>query len=227
MERIDIDEYQKTIDHGDMTSTQCYVFDNILCAADNEIDRIDIPPIEKDDKYKILTQLGLYYGNMDGVNKLVSWSDEYAVLNLQLFEEFEEKRIVIDSRIDEALCTLYEGSESFKLLQISNYIATRIDYTKGVYGVIEALNGEGVCNQYSIIFYKMASRLGIKTFICYGHVNDGYHAWNMVELNGERYFYDITFYDKLGCKYIRNKSCWGRAYLLNNLWADKIGKEKE
>ena len=93
-------------------------------------------------------------------------------------------------------------------------------YNPGVRETIDGLNGQGVCATYSMLFYKMATRLGIQTYICYGYTSSFYHSWNMVELNGKQYFYDITWFDghKYNYAYIQSEDCWGRKYVLNDLW---------
>ena len=78
-----------------------------------------------------------------------------------------------------------------------------------------------MCGAYSMLFYKMATRMGIKAFICYGEADNGfykgYHAWNMVEIGKRTYFYDVTWYDTFPRmpKYIHSETSWGREYTLN------------
>ena len=153
----------------------------------------------------------------------INWKDNVIKLNLDSFQELAEKKKIIDARVDEALLTLYEGSDRYKLKQISKYIVNRITYTSKYNDTIEALNGKGVCSTYAMLFYKMASRIGIKTYICYGYANE-YHAWNVVELNGEYKFYDLTFYDKLiyDNVYINSEGSWGRKYQINNIWSGDL-----
>ena len=157
---------------------------------------------------------------MEYVYELIGWGCGYLVLNLEKFEEFEDNKLVVEARIDEALFNIYEGTDQYKLIQIANYISDRMVYNPGVRETIDGLNGQGVCATYSMLFYKMATRLGIQTYICYGYTSSFYHSWNMVELNGKQYFYDITWFDGYiyNYAYIQSEDCWERKYVLNDLW---------
>jgi transglutaminase/protease-like cytokinesis protein 3 len=70
---------------------------------------------------------------------------------------------------------------------------------------------------YSELFYRMAARLGIEVYICLGYAGDGYHAWNMVVLDGEPYFYDVCWFDGGQYKYLHSTTAWGREYVLKDL----------
>lgn len=211
-----LNDYPELIDYGTLLPDERLVFDDILCAVDSGTQNVSIKNTTIDEK-KITTHLGLYYGSMEGVSDLIQWEDESAVLDLDLFHYFEEQKVLIDSRVDEAVSSLIEGSDRFKLWQISNYLASRIEYTYGVRDTIDGLNGRGVCATYSMLFYKMSTRIGIQTFICYGYAGDTFHAWNAVWLDGLLYYYDITWYDSYvhDIRYIHSSTPWGRDYTIN------------
>lgn len=215
---IDVENYQIIVDNGTLTDNEYTVFLSILSAAESQTNEIkysgDI------NKEKLITHLGLYYGKIDNLSKLLSWTSSTIILNLDIFEEFQENKIIVEARVDEALNHIKEGSDRYKLQQISKYIANRIVYTDGIHDPICALNGEGVCSTYAILFYKMASRLGIQAYICFGYDENEYHAWNMVELKGNIYYYDVTRFDNIVYNYIYiyNKTSWGRNFVLNNKW---------
>ena len=117
------------------------------------------------------------------------------------------------------LSMLKEGSDRFKLFQIAAYLAERIEYDEAFREPLDGLNGSGVCATNAMLFYKAASRLGIKTYICYGYAN-GFHAWNMVELEGASYFYDVTWFDSenYDFQYLHSPAGWDRDYALNDIW---------
>ena len=122
----------------------------------------------------------------------------------------------LNARIEEALQNMKEGSDRFKLWQIADYLAQRIEYDAEQESPLDGLRtGRGECEVYSELFYLMASRLGIETHICVGRVpGGGYHAWNMVVLNGKQYFYDVTWFDGV-CRdyqYLYSPTPWGREY---------------
>lgn len=222
--RIDIEDYQTNIDYGILSEEQIETFDNILYAVQNNESVVGCPSYSEKEQHEISTQLGLYFGDTESIWGLIYWHDNYATLNLSTFNELLNQKIIIDARVDEAVSTLIEGSDEYKLLQISNYIASKITYTDGFRDIITAFNGKGVCSTYSMLFYKMATRLGMQTYICYGYAGDGYHSWNVVELDGERRYFDITWYDDSvhNIRYIFKKSSWNRNFQINNKWSTDL-----
>ena len=179
------------------------------------------------DSRKLLTHLGLYFGTMEHVSQLLAGTNSMFYLNTEAFARFEKNRIAVDAAVEEALRHIREGTPRYKLWQIARFLSDRITYTDGVRQTLDGLRGEGVCATYAMLFYKMASRLGIETYICYGFAGGGYHAWNMVVLDGEAYYYDITWYDAVlpNPIYLHSRNSWGREYRLNNLWACNEIKE--
>lgn len=212
--------YPITEDTGVLSDKQVEVYHSILAAVDSGSCTVSVPKMMDYEKNEITVQLGLHYGTMERVFSLVSWGEDTAALDLILFSEFEEQKIVVDAKIDEALRNLYEGSDRFKLWQICNYIANRISYTDGVRETVDGFNGKGMCCTYSMLFYKMATRLGIQTYICYGFTDDSpdsYHSWSMVVLDGKQYFYDPTWYDNIvsDFRYVHSETPWGRSFTIN------------
>lgn len=222
---VDIESYTENIDYGVLSGEQIKTFDDIINAVQNGESTVTCPVFSVKEQHEILTHLGMYFGAIGTMGDLVHWNDNDAKLNLDKFKKLLDQKIIIDARIDEAVSTLTEGSDEYKLWQISNYIAGKIEYTKGFRNTISALNGKGVCDSYAMLFYKMATRLGIQSYICYGYGNgDTYHAWNMVELNGEYIYYDITWYDDYirDVQYIHSESAWDRNFQINNKWSTDL-----
>ena len=217
VDRVDVESYPVTTDFGIMTAEEIEVFQSILAAAENDV--AEVPYSSEINMNRVLTHLGLHYGSMQEVTQLCTWTDKAIFLNLDVFERLQKNKIVIDARIDEAVSNFVNGSDRFILWQICNYLSERITYTDGARETISGLNGEGVCCTYAMLFYKMATRLDIKAYICYGYAGE-YHAWNAVELDGALYHYDVTWYDDVlhNYRYFHSADSWGREYQINNLW---------
>lgn len=219
---IDLANYPQQSDAGVLTPAEQAIFVDILEAID--AGQIVVECSGEFDRHKLLTHLGMHYGTLEDIADLFVLVNGNVHLNLSTARRLEENRIVIDARIDEAVRNLKEGPDRFKLWQIARYLSGRIEYTDGKSEAIDGLNGAGTCGVYAILFYKMASRLGIPCHICFSYTaSGGYHAWNMVELDGTQYFYDITWYDSDGalpnCRYLHSAASWGRSYSVNDLWA--------
>ena len=219
MPQIRVADYPESMDMGTMTPEEQKIFLDILDAVAKREERVPYNGTV-DELYSVITHIGYYYGSEKYACDMFVIYETELDLNLDAFEHLERNKAVVDARVDEMLSMLKEGSDRFKLFQIAAYIAERITYTDGVVETVDGLNGNGVCVTYSILFYKAASRLGIQTYTCYGQVGEGYHAWNMVILDGEHYFYDVTWFDTEGYdfQYLHNADSWGRKFILNNIW---------
>lgn len=218
MPNIRVADYPETLDMGTMTAEEQKLFLDILNAVENQIDKV--PYSGNVNLYRILNHLGMHYGSEEWMHKLFAWTETEIILRLDVFSRHEQNKVVIDARVEELLSTLKEGSDRFKLFQIAACLAERIEYDGEFREPVDGLNGNGVCATYAMLFYKAASRLGIQTCICYGYAGGEYHAWNMVELNGETYFYDVTWFDAdvYDFSYLHSGASWDRDYVLNNIW---------
>lgn len=215
---IRIPDYPAAIDMGTMTPEEQQVFLDILEAVENREDRV--PYSENVNLYRILTHLGMYYGSEERVWELIAWTKTEIHLRLNAFDQHEKNKVLVEARVEELLSALKEGSDRFKLFQIAACLSERMVYEEAFRESVDGLNGKGVCATYAMLFYKAASRLGIQTHICYGEAGGGGHAWNMVELEGEAYFYDVTWFDSdiYDFQYLHSTTGWDREYVLNNLW---------
>lgn len=214
---IDLDNYPEQRDYGTLTPEEQKLFDEIIAAAESGQETVkgqDFPNVRK-----LSIHLGLYYGEPSRWPRLMMGINYDLELDLETFHEFEQARIAIDARVEEALLNMSEGSDRYKLWQISKYLADRITYTDGARDAIGGLDGKGVCATYAMLFYKMATRLGIECYYCVGYAGGGLHAWNMVVLDGEEYFYDVTWFDNVvhDYRYLHSPTAWGREYQLNEI----------
>lgn len=60
------------------------------------------------------------------------------------------------------------------------------------------LSGTTVCAGYAHAFQYMMQQMGIPCAYVLGYANGGYHAWNIVKLDGEHYAMDVTWDDPIG-----------------------------
>lgn len=82
-----------------------------------------------------------------------------------------------------------------KLFGVYEYITTNSDYTDNMqdssthspYSIL--MKGKGICGGFSNLGYYVLNKVGIKT----EYISNEPHAWNMVNIEGENYFTDITW----------------------------------
>lgn len=60
------------------------------------------------------------------------------------------------------------------------------------------VNGTSVCAGYSRAFQYILQQLNIPCYFCSGYANNGYHAWNIVKVNGKFCNVDLSWDDELG-----------------------------
>lgn len=218
VDKIDLAEYQSSVDYGSLNVEQIKVMDSILLCGTSGAIIIEqnLSPHEFDE---VIDYIGLYFGaNLEHQN-VALWRYGYAEVKPERIIALEQKKAVLDAKVDRIVSNMDEGTDEEKLLQISRYLAKTIRYSYSIDDIepLSGLAGKGSCMTYSMLFYKMATRIGIQAYICYGKADNGktvgLHAWNMVELDGKQYFYDLTWYDSTkDSRYIHSDTPWGRCF---------------
>lgn len=214
MGKIDLTQYRVTVDYGSLNEEQIAVMDAILRCGETAIEQ-NLSANEFD---QVIDYIGLYFGANLAHQNVALWRPGYAEVNLAVLRKLERDKAVLDREIDRILSDMYEGTDRFKLLQISSYIAKTVRYSPKLADIepLSGLAGRGSCLTYAMLFYKMAARLGIQVEICCGYADNGQaaalHAWNMVMVDGEQHFYDVTWYDSTAnLRYLHSKTPWGRS----------------
>ncbi|MBO4242093.1 MAG: hypothetical protein J5883_02305 [Clostridiales bacterium] len=97
-----------------------------------------------------------------------------------------------------------EGKSDYeKVYAIYKYICDNVTYDydhlddedyKLKYTAYAALiNKTAVCGGYSQLFYRMGLQAGLEVRYCTGDTDRGYHAWNIIILDGKAYYLDSTW----------------------------------
>lgn len=233
--KIDLADYPAPgIDYGTLNAQQRVAMDNILAACEAGKDTAEIPALTQAEFDEVTMHIGMHFGAdfrfgnetvYKGIASRQAASTEvryWAKVNLDTYERAKTHKEELDARVDAALSTLYEGTTEYKLEQICKWIARNGKYKYGTNDPLYLLNKGGMCGAYAMLFYKMATRLGVDAYICYGYATNragktAAHAWNMVSVDGVSYYYDPTWYDSNRMsKYMHSKTAWGREYELNS-----------
>ena len=84
----------------------------------------------------------------------------------------------------------------YKALQNMCVYDENSDMNQSAYSVL--INGSSVCAGYSRAFQYIMQQLNIPCYFCTGYANGGYHAWNIVYIDGKYYNVDLSWDDSLG-----------------------------
>ena len=230
MDKINLTKYQTTVDYGSLNAEQIKAMDMILLCGESGATSIE-QNLSASEFDEVIDCIGLYFGANLAHQNVALWRPGYAEVNPDLLRTLEQDKVVLDAKIDRIVSSMYEGTDRFKLLQISNYIAKTMQYSYSLDDIepLSGLAGKGSCMTYSMLFYKMAKRIGIQTYICQGIVDNGemvaLHAWNLFVLDGEQYFYDLTWYDSTkDPRYIHSDTPWGRSFGFS--WRDSAEQKR-
>jgi hypothetical protein len=218
--KINLADYPIRMDYGTLNSEQMKAMELILWAGQLDCTMAEIPVLTQKEFDEVVTHIGMHFGD-EGICKNIALKRQNAaVVNLTLYAQAKAHKAELDAWIEDALSQLNEGTTEYKLEQIARYIANHAKYKCPSNNPLDLLDAGGMCGAYSMLFYKMATRIGVQTYICNGEADNGKvkgaHAWNMVEIEGKNYWYDITWYDgNRNPKYIHSETPWGREYKLN------------
>lgn len=214
--KINLADYPVRTDYGTLNAYQRNAMDNILSACVDGKDTADIPVMTQAEFDEVAFHVAMHFGD-SRYESIALKRLNTAKVNLGLYAEAKANKAELDAWVDNALSKLYEGTTEYKLEQIAKYIARHGEYGYGSNNPLDLVDDGAMCGAYSMLFYKMATRIGVQAYICHGYANNGtqsgFHAWNMAD----GYFYDVTFYDMglRSSKYIRSNTAWGREYTVN------------
>ena len=102
-------------------------------------------------------------------------------------------------KYNETAQTLQSARQKFlnaaaKVINGASSLTTDLD--QSAYSVF--INGSSVCAGYSRAFQYIMQQLNIPCYFCTGYANGGYHAWNIVYIDGKYYNVDLSWDDSLG-----------------------------
>jgi hypothetical protein len=221
--KIDLSKYEDRIDYGVLDNKQRTAMDNILMSCELGGAGAEIPPLTQEEFDQVVSQIGLHFGNDEICKNIAIKRGNSAAINLSIYEQANAHKAKLDNWVDDALSKLNEGTTEEKLKQIAKCIADHAKYESGTNNPLRLLEDGAMCGAYSMLFYKMATRIGVEAYICYGEADNGFykgfHAWN----KADGYYYDVTWYDTFPRqpKYLHSKTGWGRHYRVNDKGVQK------
>lgn len=120
-----------------------------------------------------------------------------------LVNDIEGTTAKLEAAVAEAIADMWSlPTQAEKAKYAHDYLTHHIEYTydapydQTAYSAI--VNGKTVCAGYTHAFQYMMQKMGIPCSYILGFVEGGYHAWNLLKLDGEHYVMDVTWDDPLG-----------------------------
>lgn len=111
----------------------------------------------------------------------------------------------LDAAVEEALADMWSlSTDAEKAKYAHDWLTHHITYdvnaayNQTVFSSI--VNHSSVCAGYAHGFQYMMQQMGIPCAYVLGYALGGYHAWNVVELDGEHYAMDVTWDDPVGAE---------------------------
>lgn len=175
-----------------------YVYDLVI---------VDHPEIFWTDSYSLETV------SLNGVNKSISIKPNYTMTNAEIDKYKKQLQIETDNIIGNITNEMTDYDISKYLY---DYLIKNVEYNleaENNQTLVSALvDKETVCMGYAKAYEYLLRKAGIESTIVSGYGNDEAHAWNIVKLDNNWYYTDVT---------------WGNIdYDVNSDILDKIYNEK-
>lgn len=154
--------------------------------------------------YYLTTEYGYYYDKT--TQKTTEFVPEYRDMTHRQEHLFED---ALEDVLDAAGITS-KMSDYDKALALHDALTDRVEYVKTdmahtAYGAL--VEGNAVCDGYAKAYQCLLREAGITSHLVTGYSTSPYtgepegHAWNLVELDGQYYYTDVTWDDQPGQRF--------------------------
>ncbi len=194
-----------------LTSTQKDIYDRIVKGCSEFEQFVDLNYNLINDVQLARTAVFLDYPQFYWIGTFWYYYDRYgkiAKLEFDVPDNVKSTLNTMNNKVDSIIKSL-SGSDADKIREIYEWIANNTSYEKtsndqNITSVL--IEGKGVCAGYSKTFKYICDKLGIESAVIPGSLyenpdemegdsKDIFHEWNVVKLNGEYYWVDVTWGD--------------------------------
>ena len=116
-------------------------------------------------------------------------------------DELPAAKAAFDAATAKALSGITNDMSQYEIeLYLHDYLVNNVKYVNGTsntnnaYGAL--VNGQAVCEGYADAFQYLLTQAGISSCVVTGTSKGEGHAWNLVKIDGEYYYVDVTWDDQ-------------------------------
>ena len=160
----------------------------------------ELADIDNGDPYYVFS----IWATLDDDNTILVVGYQYTPKELaEKLEKEAEEQAVVDAAI--ASCVT-DGMSDYEIAKaLHDYLTTHNEYDMRLYsGNLPALSRTSygalvdrtsVCAGYALAYERLMDQVGIPCEYVTGMTTNGYHAWNIIQIDGEWYHVDVTWDD--------------------------------
>lgn len=203
VESISVGKYA----YGTLSEDDKKIYDQMLDAVLSHEEEVTLSATDSKRLESIFSCIKADYGGLfwvesfrytqyqkDGQVEMMSFSPNYTMTR----EERDALQDEIDQKAEKYLNGLKEEDTDYKKVRtIYRRLIQKVDYnleSEDNQNIISVfINKETVCQGYASAMQYLMERLGIPCIIVTGTAKGGPHAWNLVQIDGEWYYVDVTW----------------------------------
>lgn len=184
----------------------CYAYDKLVAGCETPSNYVDIAHhthrINSDEAILVWEAVTNdhpeYFWLSDGMS-LWGSSAQITAFAPYIYDGIAAEQALLNARVAELTAGLNGKSDYEKSLILHDRVCDAVVYTGSSYdqNVIGSLvMGKAVCAGYARGYQLLLQSVGIPAYVVTGHSKGQAHAWNLVELDGEQYYTDVTWDDQ-------------------------------
>lgn len=184
----------------------CYAYDRLVAGCETLSDYVDIAHrthrINSDEAFLVweaaTNDHPEYFWLSDGMSLWGSGA-QISAFAPYVYDGIAAEQAQLNARIAELTAGLEGKSDYEKSLILHDRVCEAVVYRGSAYdqNVIGSLvMGQAVCAGYARAYQLLLQSVGIPAYVVTGHSKGQGHAWNLVQLDGEQYYTDVTWDDQ-------------------------------
>ena len=194
------------LEQMDNSTALCYAYDKLVEGSVSRSDRVDIShrthrinAEEATVVWEVVTSDYPEFFWLDRGVSLRGTEDTITSFGISVPANVEEQMAAIEARVAELTADLTDKSDYEKSLILHDRVAHAVTYQYGTNDqtvIGSLLEGTSVCAGYARGYQLLMQAVGIPVFYVTGRSKNQGHAWNLVQLDGEWYYTDVTWDDQ-------------------------------